>query len=49
MIEWVHNYILTYVKKQGYNWTKITGTNVPKSVETAQGGKVNTVESTSAN
>jgi len=22
------NYILTYVKKQGYNWPKITGTNM---------------------
>jgi hypothetical protein len=41
MIEWAHNYTLTYARKQGYNWTKEHWyEHVPKSVETSQGGKV---------
>jgi len=37
----VHNYTLTYVRKQGYNWTKKHWyEHVPKSVETGQGGNV---------
>ena len=28
MIECVYNYTSTYARKQGYNWTKITGTNI---------------------
>jgi len=41
MIECVHNYTLTYARKQGYNLTKKHRyEHVPKSVETSQGGKV---------
>jgi len=40
MIECVHNYTSTYVRKQGYNWKKHWYKHVPKSVETSQGGKV---------
>jgi len=40
MIECVHNYTLTYARKQGYNWTKNTYEHVPKSVETSQEDKV---------
>jgi hypothetical protein len=37
----VHNYTSTYVRKQGYSWTKIHwNEHVPKSVETGQGGNV---------
>jgi hypothetical protein len=37
----VHNYTSTYVRKQGYNWTKNHWyKHVPKSVETGQGGNV---------
>jgi len=40
-IECVHNYTSTYVRKQGYNWTKKHWyEHVPKSVETGQGGNV---------
>ena len=37
----MHNYTLTYVNKQGYNWTKKHWYEyVPKSVETGQEDKV---------
>jgi hypothetical protein len=37
----VHNYTSTYVRKQGYNWTKKHWyEHVPKSVETGQGGNI---------
>ena len=37
----MHNYTSTYVRKQGYNWTKKHWyEHVPKSVETGQGGNV---------
>jgi len=37
----VHEYTSTYVRKQGYNWTKKHWyEHVPKSVETGQGGNV---------
>ena len=37
----MHNYTSTYVRKQGYNWTKNHWYEyVPKSVETSQGGNV---------
>jgi hypothetical protein len=37
----VHNYTSTYVRKQGYNWTKKHWyEHVPKSVETGQRGNV---------
>jgi hypothetical protein len=38
--ECVHNHTSTYVRKQGYNWTKHWYEHVPKSVETGQGGNV---------
>ena len=41
MVEFVHSNTSTYSRKQGYNWTKKHWyENVPKSVETSQGGKV---------
>ena len=37
----MHNYTSTYVRKQGYNWTKKHWyEHVPKSVETSQGSNV---------
>jgi len=30
-IQCVHNYTSTYVRKQGYNWTKNTGTNMSQN------------------
>jgi hypothetical protein len=30
-IECVHNYTSTYVRKQGYSWTKNTGTNMSQN------------------
>jgi hypothetical protein len=37
----VHNYTSTYIRKQGYNWTKKHWyEHIPKSVETGQGGNV---------
>jgi hypothetical protein len=35
-----NNYTSTYVRKQGYNWTKHWYEHAPKSVETDQGGDV---------
>ena len=40
MIECEHNHTSTYVRKQGYNWTKHWYEHVPKLVETIQGSKV---------
>jgi hypothetical protein len=37
----VHNYASTYVRKQGYKWTKKHWyEHAPKSVQTGQGGNV---------
>jgi hypothetical protein len=40
MIVCAHNYTSTYARKREYKWTKITGMNIPKSVETGQGGNI---------
>jgi len=35
----LHNYISTYVRKRGYNWTKNNGTNMSQNQQTkGQGG-----------
>jgi hypothetical protein len=44
-IECVHNYTSTYVRKQGYNWTKNTGTNMSQSRNRPGRQRNHTVES----